>query len=323
MKFQHVVDYVATNAWAILPEKWTEILSVLTFKVKGGDFTADELRARGFGVDQEPARASKRGAVAVIPLRGMIAHRADTLAASSGGASTEGFIGMLRQAVDDESVGTIVLDIDSPGGTVVGVPEAAAAVFAAREQKKIIAVANPMMASAAYWIGSAAHEIVGHPSAFEPMIGSIGVYTVHKDMSEAFAKEGIKLTVISAGKHKVEGNPTEPLSDETRAFIQQAVDSAYTAFTKDVAKFRGVDVSAVRNGFGEGRALSSKDAKAAGLIDKIATLEDVVGKLVGRSTAAAMRAEEVAAPLVAAVDGTHQQPSADLGNDLRERIERF
>lgn len=321
MKFHHVVNYVATNAWAILPEKWDEILSVLTFKVGGGDFTPEELQARGFG-DPKPAMPSKRGTVAVIPLRGMIAHRADTLMASSGGASTEQFVGMLRSAVADESVGTIVLDIDSPGGTVVGVPEAAQAVFEARESKRIIAVANSMMASAAYWIGAAAHEIVGHPSAFEPMIGSIGVYTVHKDLSAALDKQGIKLTVISAGKHKVEGSPGEPLSDETKQFIQGAVDTAYAAFTKDVARFRGVSVADVRGGFGEGRALSSKDAKAAGLIDRIATLEDVIGKLVGRSNGATLRAdvdtpsapEETPVPLVAA---------DPVSNEIRQRLERF
>jgi ClpP class serine protease len=104
-------------------------------------------------------------------------------------------------------------------------------------------------------------------------------------------QEGVKVTLISAGKHKVEGNPFEPLSEEAMAFKQARVDEAYAQFVRDVARGRGVSVADVRGGYGEGRALTAKDAKAAGLIDRIATMEDTIGRLVGRTGTGGVRAD--------------------------------
>lgn len=284
MKYGHILSYVAQTPWAILPSKMEEILSVLAFRAAGHIFTKDEIRAR-IG-EPQPATSAKRGAVAVIPLRGVIAHRMGGMDEASGGMSAERFTAMLRTAVADESIGTIVLDVDSPGGTIPGVPEAADAVFQARESKRVVAVANSMMASAAYWIASQAHEIVAIPSALDRSIGSIGAFVAHQDLSAHLEKEGVKVTLIKAGKHKADGNPFEPLSDEAKAHIQASVDEAYDRFVKAVARGRGVSATDVRGGYGEGRALSAGDAKAAGLIDRIATFEDTVSRLVGRRSEA-------------------------------------
>jgi signal peptide peptidase SppA len=183
-----------------------------------------------------------------------------------------------------------------------------------------------MMASAAYWLASQADEIVSIPSG---NVGSIGVFSAHQDLSAALEKEGIKVTLIKAGKFKVEGNPFEPLSDEARAQIQTRVDDAYSQFTKDVARGRGVKPSDVRGGYGEGRALPAKEAKAVGLIDRIATMDEVLGKLTGRSVGGGMRAEDEEAALVAAdVEvitaelAPKQQVTATV-DTRRERLERF
>lgn len=337
MKYGHILDYVVRTPWAILPEKMEQILSVLSMRVAGDRFSAEEIQAR-IG-DPQPPTSSKRGAIAVLPLRGVIAHRIGAMDDASGGMSTERFVGMLRAAVADPSIGTIVLDVNSPGGTVPGVMEAAVEVYAARESKKIVAVANSMMASAAYWIASQAHEIVGIPSAFEPSIGSIGAFVVHRDLSEALAKEGVKITLISAGKHKVDGFPSEPLSDEHKARMQAMVDAAYAQFTKDVARGRGVSVADVRAGYGEGMALGSKEAKAAGLIDRIATMDETLARLSGRSSAGvgAMRAEADLADAMVASDldraneilingAADETPSGFMSatdDELRERLDRF
>lgn len=320
MKYSHILSYIASTAWAIDPAKMHELLSVLAYRAAGHTFTPEEIQAR-IG-EPKPPIASRSGGVAVVPLRGVIAHRMGGMDDASGGMSTERFRGMLAQAVADTSVGTIVLDVDSPGGTVPGVAEAAADVFAAREHKHIIGVANSKMSSAAYWIASQAHEVVGIPSAFEPSIGSIGVFMVHKDLSEALAKEGIKVEFISAGKHKIDVTPLAPLTDEQRAMIQTTVDTAYAAFVKDVARGRGVSATDIRNGYGEGRALSAKDAKAAGLIDRIATMDEVIGKLVGKRSTSGMRAEgdalEIAAE--APVQELTAAETADVvTRELRER----
>jgi signal peptide peptidase SppA len=289
MKYSHIARYVAETLWAIHPVKLAELLSVLAFRAAGHEFTAEEIAARigGDGGGRAPASAT-RGAVAVIPIRGVIAHRMGAMDNSSGGTSCEQIAGMLRQCVADDSISSIVFDVDSPGGSVTGMSELAAEVFAARASKQLTAVANGLMCSAAYDIASQAHEIVGIPSS---SIGSIGVFTAHQDLSKALEQQGVKVTLISAGKHKVEGNPFEPLSDDAKAVLQARVDAAYGQFVTDVARGRGVSAAAVRSGYGEGRALGATDAKKAGLIDRIATMDDTLARLTGRKSISGMRAE--------------------------------
>jgi ClpP class serine protease len=132
------------------------------------------------------------------------------------------------------------------------------------------------MASAAYWLGSAASEVVAAP---ESDTGSIGVWTAHVDASKMLEEIGWKVTLISAGKYKVEGNPYEPLAAEAREFIQSQVDEYYGMFIKAVARNRGDSQTAVREGYGQGRVLTAREAVKAKLVDRIGTLDQVVGEL--------------------------------------------
>jgi signal peptide peptidase SppA len=193
-----------------------------------------------------------------------------------GGASVEGLIQTLRTVAADPSIGTVLLDIDSPGGTVSGMPELAAEVRKLAESKHVVAMANSLAASAAYWIASQADEVVAAPEA---MAGSIGVFAVHEDWSKLLDEMGIKVTYIHAGKYKVEGNPDEPLSDEARAHMQSMVDDSYDLFIGDVAAGRGVSKAVVKSDYGEGRVLTPSAAKAAGMIDRIASFSDTVNRL--------------------------------------------
>ena len=181
-----------------------------------------------------------------------------------------------REALADETVSQILLDIDSPGGSVYGVGELAAEIYAARSAKPIVAVSNSLAASAAYWIGSAASEFYVTPGG---EVGSIGVWQAHEDWSKALDEAGVKTTLISAGKFKVEGNPYEPLSQEARDFMQLRTDEYYSAFTKAVAKGRGVGIDAVRSGMGQGRVLGADAALAENMVDGIATFDEVVKKM--------------------------------------------
>jgi len=302
MKYARIIGYVAGTLWAITPGKWRELLGVLAFRAAGHECTAEEIHARIGGDDNEGPRLSTQNQVAVIPIRGVLAHRMGSMEESSGGASAEHIGAMLAQVAADDSIKTIVYDIDSPGGTVPGIPELAAQMFALRGVKRQVAQVNDMAASAAYWLASQADEIVSVPSG---SVGSIGVFSAHEDLSAALEKEGIKMTLISAGKYKVAGSPFEPLSDEERAVIQARVDDAYGQFVKDVARGRGVTPAAVRGGFGEGRMLDAKAAKAAGMIDRTGTMDETLARLTARSTRASaggMRGEDEAPAVVAVVD---------------------
>jgi signal peptide peptidase SppA len=278
MKYTRVAQYVQSALWAILPEKIEDILAVLAARSAGHIFTAEEIQAR-IGDGGGAPRQSQQGAIAVIPLRGVVAHRIGAMEESSGGMSAERFTRMVQAAASDPAVSAILLDVDSPGGTVNGVSDAADAVYQARQQKPVVALANGYMASAAYWIASQATEIAAIPSLLEPSIGSIGVFTVHQDLSAALEQAGVKPTIISAGKYKTEGNPFEPLSEDRRAVLQKSVDVTYGQFVAAVARGRGVDAADVSGGYGEGRAMSAADAKRAGLVDRLATMDETIARL--------------------------------------------
>jgi signal peptide peptidase SppA len=291
MKYQHIVSYVADALWALHPAKLAELLAVLAFRAAGKEFSDAEIAARIGDTGSRASGPTSRGAVAVIPIRGVIAHRISGMDQSSGGTSCEGIASMIDQVAADPSIGTIVYDLDSGGGTVVGIQELSAKMFALRGKVKQVAQINSMAASAAYWLAAQCDERVCLPSG---SAGSIGVYSAHQDLSRALEKEGISVELISAGKFKLEGSPFAPLSPEARAIRQASVDAAYAQFTKDVARGLGVSPAEVRNGYGEGRALGAKDAKAAGLVDRIATMDETLGRLVGRPPAAGgMRAEDL------------------------------
>lgn len=231
-------------------------------------------------------RRNAPGSVAVVPLLGVISNRIHQVNRISGpgGTSAEGFARQVRQAAAKPEVKAIVLDVDSPGGTVDGVAEAADAVFEARQTKHVVAVANAHMHSAAYWIASQADEVVATPTGD---LGSIGVRTAHVDQSGMLEQEGIKVTTVSAGKFKGELLPFGPPSKEALEHLQERVNDAFTQFTDQVARGRGVEPSEVREGFGQGRSLMAKRAVRAGLADRIATMDQVLERLgVGAQPAA-------------------------------------
>ena len=174
-------------------------------------------------------------------------------------------------------VGAIIIDIDSPGGDVSGCKALADKIYSYRgHAKPIIAVVTGMMASAAYWIGSAATEII---ASEDSLIGSIGVIVVHTEYSKMLEEQGIKPTILTSGKYKGEGNPYEPLTVEAKDDWQSKIDQYYLAFAKSVARHRGVSVVEVKNKYGQGRMFLAKEAKELGMIDRIATLESVVQKM--------------------------------------------
>ena len=129
----------------------------------------------------------------VLPLHGVISQRASVWQEMFGGTSTEQFGAAYQQAINDPRIKAVVLDVDSPGGTVSGVSELADIVYAGAQQKPVAAVANSQMASAAYWIAS---QVGGGQlrlaAASGADVGSIGVFRMHEDVSEAMAEAGIK-----------------------------------------------------------------------------------------------------------------------------------
>ena len=253
----HAVEIVATP-WALMPECIPAMLGKIAFS--GMD--AKPVLTRGQSGNQS-------GAIAVLSLTGVISQHPDWFADTS----IDQFSADLLSAVNDPGVASILVSIDSPGGSVYGVQELAGMMMAAREQKPVVAIANSLAASAAYWIGCAASEFYCTPSG---EVGSIGVWQAHMDISGALEQAGVKTTLISAGKYKTEGNPYQPLDEDAQSFMQSRVDDYYNNFVSAVAAARGVDPDTVKNGMGQGRVLGAAAAKKANMIDGIMTFPQVL-----------------------------------------------
>ena len=259
-----ILTDIMRDPWAIAPDKFAALLYALPRAASGPQPAAA----------RPTPGARSVGLVQVIPLVGTIFPRGGGFWAELfGGASAERFAAAVRQAANDPAVSAIVLDVDSPGGSVAGITEAAAVVRDATTQKPVVAIANSLAASAAYWIASAATELMVTPSG---EVGSIGVFAAHEDISAALDHAGIKVNLISAGKYKTDGNPYTPLSDEARAAIQASVDRYYGMFVADVARGRNSTPDAVQAGFGEGRTVGAQEARRQGMADAVGTFDDAV-----------------------------------------------
>ena len=283
MNKQLLLSEFLTTPWALMPERLQAMSGILTRWSVGeppSDETLFQVNTDRLIRDtrKQMAAASTGTGIAVLPLYGVVTQRGNMVddISGPGSTSTQQFTSVLRQMLTDDTVGQILIDIDSPGGSVYGVSELASEIVKARTQKPVIAVANSLTASAAYWIGCSASEFYVTPGG---EVGSIGVWQAHFDYSKALEEEGVKPTLISAGKFKVEGNPYVPLDEQAQAFMQSRVDDYYNAFVEAVAVGRGVSISDVRDGMGEGRVLGADAALAMNMVDGISTFDEVLAKM--------------------------------------------
>lgn len=213
-----------------------------------------------------------KNSVAVLPIIGPLFKRATFFSRYFGDVSMAGIAKAFLSAVADDSVKAIVLNIDSPGGTVSGTEALSDAIYSAKGKKPVIAFANGMMCSAAYWVGSGVDKIVVESTA---TVGSIGVVMVHVDWSEAEKKYGIKRTVLTAGQYKAIGNDAEPLSDKARKVLQNHLDYIYSVFVAAVERNRGVSNEQAL-AMADGKVFIGQQAVDAGLADTVGSLDSAI-----------------------------------------------
>jgi len=324
MNYEHVLSFALEHPWAITPSMRSVIADILARRVVGQATDPAQLQAALVNRKNLP-QPTGGGAVAIIPVYGVIAPRMNMLSEMSGGTTFETLTAQLHEALGNKAVKTIVFDVDSPGGNAAGATEFAREVLAARTKKPIIAQAQHLMASAAYWPMACATQIWASPSSH---IGSIGIYAMHEDISEALAKLGVKREVISAGKYKAEAAPIGgPLGEEQRTHIQSIVDAFYDAFIGDISKGRGVAKDDVRKGFGEGRTVTAKQALSLGMVDGICTLTETIARVTegSPSQAGAAAAREDSSQIDTSQEpaqATDQDRSKDARWQERIAIER-
>lgn len=307
--YEHVLSFAMSHPWAVMPEMLSIIAGILARRIAGVDVERAEIEAAL--VNRKNLPQPKVGSVAIIPVYGVLAPRVNLMSEMSGGTTYEKLTGQLREAMGNKAVRTIVLDVDSPGGSVAGNAEFALEVMKARTKKPIIAVAQYTMGSAAYHLSAAATEIVAAPSA---RVGSIGTYMIHDDLSKALAELGVKRTYISAGDGKVDGNETQPLTDQASSRMQSTVDEAYSQFVGNVVKGRGAGMTAekVRKDW-KAYVYSASEALSIGMIDRIATLDDTIARILSGSPDAE---DQRAALDFQSPEATPQEPSPATGQEL-------
>jgi len=214
----------------------------------------------------------------IIPVKGVLMNK---LSITFGSYAT-GYQYLERaveRGMDDPEVSSIVFDIDSPGGEVAGNFELAEMISGMRGEKPMRAVANDYAFSAAYSIATATDSITMTRSGG---VGSVGVVTMHMDVSERMDKMGVKVTFIHAGKYKVEGNPYQALPEAAKGRIQDRIDRIYGEFVGLVAKNRGMEEQAVRDT--EALTYDASNAVDIGFADRIGTMKDELADLTMAAT---------------------------------------
>lgn len=251
------------------------------------------------------------GQIAVIPVHGTLATFDDPWF----GVSSMPRIGrMVDIAMASKEFKGIVFHVDSPGGTVAGTPELADKILGYRGQKPMIAIADTEAASAAYWIATAADQLVVTRSG---EVGSVGVWTMHQDISQMMEKRGIDVTLISAGKYKVEGHPFGPLDNDAREEMQRSVDESYRDFLSTIAKHRGTTIETVRKDYGEGRMVGAKKAVEVGMADRVETFEGLLGALRAETKGSTRADRELAEELAA--ESVEPESSDEEAERLRDK----
>ena len=194
-----IAEFLATP-WALMPERLHSVAAVLARWSHNVPATQDvfariDVDRAARDARRQALAGSGGGGIAVLPLYGLVTQRGNMIddVSGPGSVSTQQFASALRDALNDDTVSQILIDIDSPGGSVYGVAELADEIIAARKQKPVIAIANSLAASAAYWIGCSAAEFYVTPGG---EVGSIGVWQAHFDYSQAMAAEGVLLAPI-------------------------------------------------------------------------------------------------------------------------------
>jgi len=308
---------VLTAPWAIEPAKLLEIQAIYATHLRGDKIDIGAVEAKlGRPLANEPKAYEIQDGVAIISIEGVIAKRANLFSQISGGVSTDLVGRDLKDALADPAVHSIILSIDSPGGTVDGTISLANVVAAST--KPVLALASGTMASAAYWIGSAANSV--YITDATTIVGSIGVVATHTDVSKAEAARGVKTTEIFAGQYKRIASNYAPLSKEGRQTMQDQVDYTYSLFVSAVAKQRGVSEDTVLTDMADGRIFIGQQAIDAGLVDGVSTLDALVQQLNANRASGNLSRAGVAhkptQPLGAAMPITREQLAAEAPDVL-------
>jgi len=265
---------LAEHIWAMERRRLEAFAARLNQIELRADMDALEAAAAARADSELKPQYERVGDLAVLPIRGVILKSVPWYYEFFGinATATEQVRVDLRAALGDKQVKSILLLVDSPGGTVDGVQELADDLFAARAEKPIAAHVSDMGASAAYWLASQAETIGANETA---EVGSIGVYSVYWDESKAAEEAGIKVHVVRSGPHKGMGVPGAEITKEQLSTEQQIVNGIASSFIAAVARGRGAGEEQIAK-LATGRTWLAAEATRLGLIDRVQNSEAAI-----------------------------------------------
>jgi signal peptide peptidase SppA len=319
--YARIVSMLQDTPWLITEGGLRQILQIMNAHLDG-NFDIEKLRQEAKDARRERGSLpSQHGSVGILPLHGPIFPKANLMTELSGATSMEQFTQDFRELMNNDRVESILLDVDSPGGSSFMLEEMAQEIRAARDVKPIYSVANTMACSAAYYLASQASEMYASDSS---MTGSIGTFMVHTDESQLAENVGIKQTVIKEGRFKAA--EILPLTDESHEYLQSVVKDANDQFIASVAAGRNTTVENVIQNYGEGGVVSAKKALDAGMVDGIRTYDEVLGAMLnGGGTSVLVESAGSGFggfSLRASFDKEkeHSEPGSGLGGEPQPRV---
>jgi signal peptide peptidase SppA len=290
MRYPHLSARIFNTPLLIHPQKLDAIIAGLGGRLTGltaENFNTQNLIAEGMLPPEmfstkRGERNQERGyqvidGVAVININGATVHRSRIEAMSTFLLGYDDITASIEHAMNNSDVHAVLRVYDSPGGEVQGAFEHADRLNALIGKKPMVSIADGMAASAAYLGGSAADELVITNTGYA---GSIGVVMRHLDVSRAMANEGVQVTHIYAGSHKIDGNPFAPLPEAVRADFQLEIDELYDMFVQAIAKQRAISADSIRNT--EAAIYRGEQAVAAGLADRVSTTDAIIEELASK-----------------------------------------
>lgn len=269
MNLPHIISKVTRQPWVITAEKHRAIMDVLDARI-AGDFKAmgyDDSDGPEDDGDRDQYREFQTavGTIAVIPVHGILGKHLSSMEMACGGCSLDTLQSQLKTALASPRISKVLLDVNSPGGTVTGTPETARLIAAVNAVKPVWAFTDADCCSGAMWLASQCARVYSTESA---ELGSVGVRMVLLDYTRQLEEEGVKVNAIASGKYKLMGASFKPLADDEREMLQAESDRIHAEFQRAVSAVRPVAAEHL-----QGQIYRGEEASGIGLTD--GTVDDM------------------------------------------------
>ena len=274
-RLTRVLTALCCDMWLLPPAVHKTITDIAIAHAQGGDSeVAQHIIAAGMERNPQKRMFDVYESTAIIPVQGVIGRKFSEMLYESGVTSTDILDRMIQTAAADDKIDSIMVVIDSPGGMAMGTPEVGNTIREAAKVKPVMAYADGLMGSAAYWMASQATVIYAMPSAD---VGSIGAYLPIIDQHRAAEMQGIKVKLFNGGAtYKGMGYPGTELTREQEAILEKRVKVLSDDFKAAVKSGRGRPIS---DDVMQGQSFNSNDALANGLVDGVETMDGALRDL--------------------------------------------